>query len=198
MESKKQQTIIANGLNKKTELQTLLTTFKQYGKITGLKIITRIRSDSETIIGFIIFDEIEDAKRMMTDLEKKITIDGQEVALEFATFGKSRRNDAYVKAGFYRTKLFVTGLPKDSKQEDISEILGKCRLTFPKDGQGYCFADYVDEDAKNEAIMTLNGKNVGGDHPLRFAPAFYGKRDEKKGDVSYKKKNGARREKISD
>ncbi|KAM0686234.1 hypothetical protein COBT_002547 [Conglomerata obtusa] len=200
MESRKQQTIIVQDLEKTVDLQTLLNHFKSYGVLSGLKIASRIRGDKETNVGFVMFKDSEDSQRMMKQVEKKTVINGKEVMMEFAQFGRGKRNDAYGKAGFYRTKLFVTGIPKDYNEEKISALLGKCKLFVPKDGKGYCFADYHDEESKNEAIARLDGKMLDSEHHLKLAPAFYGKRDERRGNDSYgyRKKNEGRREKILD
>lgn len=195
MENRKLQTIVITDLDKSIDLQTLLNHFKQFGTLSGLKIVTRIRQEQEQSVAFVLFNNAEDAQLLMTKDERKTTINGKEYEMEFAKTSRGRRNDAYGKAGFYRTKLFVTGIPKDYDETQISTLLGKCKLFIPKDAKGYCFADYFDESAKNEAITRLDGKMLDNEHYLKLAPAFYGKRDEKKGEV---KRRSERREKILD
>ncbi|KAM0678609.1 Polyadenylate-binding protein 4 [Binucleata daphniae] len=195
MENRKLQTIVITDLDKSIDLQTLLNHFKQFGTLSGLKIVTRIRQEQEQSVAFVLFNNAEDAQLLMSKDERKTTINGKEYEMEFAKTSRGRRNDAYGKAGFYRTKLFVTGIPKDYDETQISTLLGKCKLFIPKDAKGYCFADYFDESTKNEAITRLDGKMLDNEHYLKLAPAFYGKRDEKKGEV---KRRSERREKILD
>lgn len=197
MESKKLQTLVLADLEKSVDLQILLNHFKQFGALSGIKILNRVRQEKEQIVAFILFTNSEDAQALMAKDDKKTTINGKDYVMEYAKMSKGRRNDAYSKAGFYRTKLFVTGIPKDYDESQISTLLGKCKLFIPKDAKGYCFADYFDETAKNDAINRLDGKMLDSEHYLKLAPAFYGKKDDKRPEIASKRRS-ERREKISD
>lgn len=184
-------TLVLTDINKDIKLSKFVDIFTKHGDIMGAKITKRSVEDKIIHVGFVTFEDAEVARKFMADNDNKIDLLGKKVDVAFAKRGKSRRNDAYSKAGFHRTKLYVSGLPVDYTEKEISDLLGKCQITMPKESKGYCFATYETEKEKNEAVIKLDGKLINEDHNLMLAPAFVGgpRNTERKGNF-----RGPRRE----
>lgn len=166
------------------DLETILSTFKSHGVIVGVKKNLRVRDNKEVLIGFVTFENQDDAKALM-DKTTTITIQDKEVPMAFAT----RKKKTFVKKptiGYHKTKVHVSGIPPTYTEEKLNELLGNCTLYIPKEKKGYCFADFHTESVKNEIIGKLNGLKIDESHELKFAPAIIGERR----DFRFKKNNG--------
>lgn len=195
MHEKRTLTLVLNDMPFKTTLRDLFDAFEKHGQLAGLKITPRIREEKQLYVGFVTFENSDDGRKVMADMNNVVSIHGSEVSISFATRSlKKKKPDAFTRAGFHRTKVHVSGIPPSYTEEELSELLGKCKLYLPKDGKGYCFADYGSEKEKNEVINKLDGKVVDEKYELKFAPAFIGgKRDEKREFTKDFKKRGDRK-----
>lgn len=195
-------TLVLTDIQKDIKLGEFVNIFEKHGEIMGAKITKRPVDDIIIHVGFVTFEDAEVARKFMADNNNSIALKGKPTEIAFAKRGKSRRNDAYSKAGFHRTKLYVSGLPNDITEKEITELLGNCQITMPKDSKGYCFATYENEKDKNEAVIKLDGTTIKDEHKLMLAPAFIGgsrggdRKGGFRGKRDFARKTGERKEQV--
>lgn len=188
---KKTITLVLNDMPIKVTLRNILDVFEEHGELCGLKITPREIDNKPKRVGFVTFNKAEDGRKYMADKNNQVKLLDTDVSMSFAKRSlNSKKNDAYTRAGFHKTRVHVSGFPNTLTEKDLCEMLGDCKLFMPKappkGGDGYCFADYPTEQEKNEIVMKLDGKKVDGKYTLKIAPAFLNKRN----DFIYKKKRG--------
>lgn len=179
MQEKRTITLVLNEMPSQTTLHDLFDAFEKHGQLAGLKITPRVRDGKQQFVGFVTFENPEEGRKFMSESNSIVKIHGEEVTMSFAArSAKKKKNDAFSRAGFHRTKVHVSGIPPNITEDELSGLLGKCKLYLPKDGKGYCFAEYESETEKNDVITKLNGKVVDDKYELKFAPAFIGGKKE--------------------
>lgn len=133
-----------------------------------LRLDERRRGENIAIVGLIGFENGDAAEKAMNEEEKKVN--GELVKLSYAK-SLPRRNNV---PQYSRTRVHVSGIGKLT-QDELSEMLGKCTLFFPKKADPenmYAFAQFENEDDKQRAMDSLNGKKVDEENTLKLSPAY--------------------------
>lgn len=161
----REKTIVLTEISKDTKLRQLIAAFAGY-ELTAAKVTVRNRNNKPTRLGFVTFEDEEEAKKVMKN--EKMTIDGAEVSLAYA----KSKNVEFGKSKEIKNKLHVSNIPAGVSEDELSKLLGNCKIIKPVTAKGYCFAEYDNEEQKDKAVSEFNATKDEAKHPLTLAPAI--------------------------
>ncbi|TBT96954.1 hypothetical protein CWI39_3289p0010 [Hamiltosporidium magnivora] len=157
----------------------------------GLSISTRIRDDRKMKLGFIEYSDNNAAIKAVESGE--VELNGKKVVLSYAKKSSLPSKPKEDPSRIVQNKLYVAGFPSDMSEESLSNLFGKsCSIIAPSGTKaGYVFAEFTDEETKDNFFKEFNGKEIGTEHKLSVSPAYAKRPFHKR---KYGKRSSERRE----
>lgn len=118
---------------------------------TSVKLSKQRRGgDDELQVGYVEFGDVDVTEKAYGD--GNIRVDGETKALHYAKRKEMRRDRGVASA----KRLFVSGIPSDTDKDELSRLLGDCKVSRSEKGKNFVFAEYESSEKKEEAMSRLN------------------------------------------
>lgn len=133
----------------------------------GVKLSKQRRSRDEDLkVGYVEFETIEDTERAYG--EGKVQIAGEARALHFARRRDQRMKERVIVSS---KKVYISGVPEDTSKDELSSLLGNCRISGGDKGKNYLFAEYDNSEEQEKALNKINTMKINGSK-LFAMPAY--------------------------
>lgn len=125
---------------------------------TSVKLSKQRRSRDEDLkVGYVEFETVEDTEKAYG--EGSIKVGGEMKALHYAKRKDQRMRERVVVSN---KKVYISGIPEDTDKDELSALLGNCRISGGDKGKSYLFAEYDNSEEQEKALNRINNSKIKG------------------------------------
>ncbi|AFN83703.1 hypothetical protein EROM_090870 [Encephalitozoon romaleae SJ-2008] len=155
-------------LPKGVTVKDILEAFPKYGKeITGIKLSKQRRPKNEDLkVGYVEFETIEDTEKAYG--QGQVLVAGESRDLHFAKRRDQRMKERVIVSS---KKVYISGVSEDTNKDELSSLLGNCKISGGDKGKNYLFAEYDNSEEQEKALNRINTMKINGSK-LFAMPAY--------------------------
>ncbi|UYI26836.1 heterogeneous nuclear ribosnucleoprotein A2/B1 [Encephalitozoon cuniculi] len=149
----------------------------------SIKLSKQRRSRDEDLkVGYVEFETVEDTEKAYG--EGSVKVAGEAKALHYAKRKDQRMKERVIVSS---KKVYISGIPEDTDKDELSALLGNCRISGGDKGKNYLFAEYDNSEEQERALSKINNMKIKGSK-LFAMPAYekanIGRIGRRKGDFN--------------
>lgn len=134
---------------------------------TSVKLSKQKRTRDENLkVGYVEFETVEATEKAYG--EGSIKLGGEARGLHYAKRKDQRLKERVVVSN---KKVYISGIPEDVVKDELSSLLGNCRISGGDKGRNYLFAEYDNSEEQEKALSRINNTKIKGSK-LFAMPAY--------------------------
>lgn len=147
----------------------------------GVKLIKQKKGKDGLKVGYVEFESV--AATEIAHGSGNVEIGGVQRSLHYARRRNHRKDNVAVSS----KKIYISGIPNDVDENELSDLLGECKISGTDNGKSYIFAEYESNEKQKKALEKLN--NIQFMNSRLFATPAYerahdsGRFDRRRGEV---------------